>query len=298
LVTAGALFVVLVAPLALRYREALVQVGGRSYAGIASLLPWPQSWFYPGASWLWGWTTEFPIFRELPSGEHVMGFGLLTILVGLAGLWLRRRDPIAQWLVIIVGLIVILSTVVAGHSLWRLVHQVVPGANAIRAVTRIWLVCVLPLALAVAAVIGRLERRGYACAALLLGALCVGEQLYPKGGYDKVQVRAEVARIARAIPPTARAFFVSVSRAEWEVRPHYDAMWAALEANLPTINGYLGNYPRGYDLITVAQTRIELEEAERRLRTWCEKNGLSPAEVAWVHDGRLRPLKPGPDSGP
>ena len=298
LVTAGALFVVLVAPLALRYREALVQVGGRSYAGIVYLLPRPQSWFYPGASWLWGWTTEFPIFRELPSGEHVMGFGVLTILIGLAGLWLKRQEPIAQWLVIMVGLIVILSTVVAGHSLWRLMHLVVPGANAIRAVARIWLVCVVPLALAVAAVIGRLERRGYAVAAVLLGALCVGEQLYPKGGYDKVQVRAEVERITHAIPPTARTFFVSVSHAEWEFRPHYDAMWAALEAGLPTINGGLPNYPRGYDLITVAQVDLELAEDERRLRTWCEKNGLSPAEVAWVHDEKLRPIKPGPDTGP
>jgi hypothetical protein len=289
---AGALLALLIAPLAMHYGGAMGDVGGRAYPDVKSLLPRPQSWFYAGGGNIfWGWTDQMACFHNLPNrGEHVMGQGFLTVVAALAGLWLYRRNPIARWLFITTTAIVVLTTNVAGHSLWRHIYAYFPAADAIRAVSRIWLITILPTSLAVAALITRLERNGHLIPALLIGLLCVIEQDGNTVGYDRTEIDAKTDALASVIPPGTEAFFVSASDAAWCKRPSIDAMWTALSAGCPTINGYSGNDPCDYQLITLPENRDQLMTAEGNLYLWCLKNGLDSENIVWIHDGQIRPF--------
>jgi hypothetical protein len=284
---AGVLFVALVAPLAKQYLGALAQLGPRSYEGLLFLIARPQSWLYPGNAFASRWLVKLSIFQGLPSGEHVMGVGILTTLVAAVGLWMWRRDARARWLAAVVAVMVVLATVVGGRSLWWFVWSTFPGAQAVRAVTRIWLITILPLSLAVAAVVARVERVGRWPAALVLGGLCVAEQAYPTIGYDKAHVRAQVEQIAAAIPIGKKAFFSSASRSTWVQRVHYEGIWASLVSGVPTLNA-VGSPPLSYDLIALTEKEGELKQAEERLRGWCSKHGIALEDVAWIHDATFR----------
>jgi hypothetical protein len=294
---AAVLFVALVAPLALRYHEALGQVGARPYASVADLLPRVQSWLFAGpSSRLWGWTSRWACFQELPFlGEHVMGPGYFTVAAAAAGVWLRRRDAYARWLVLLVAVLVLVTTSVAGHSLWRLIYEAVPGGSGIRAVTRFWLITILPVSLGVAAVVAHLERSGRWILALLVGAACVGEQWVGGGvGYDKVEQRQKLEIMARTLRPASQAFFVTSSADVWAPQVSIEAMWVGLASGRPTLNGYSGNAPPGHDLLPVARNEAELLDAWRRLEAWCANTGLDRRRIDWIHDGRRIPFDEAP----
>jgi hypothetical protein len=61
-------------------------------------------------------------------------------------------------------------------------------------------------------------------------------------------------------------------------------MWAGLEAGVPTVNGYAGNTPPGWDLYRLGDGgpagRRRLETA---LARWAEASGLDLARVARIH---------------
>ena len=127
-------------------------------------------------------------------------------------------------------------------------------------------------------------------AAIILGVLCVGEQRYGTCAYDKEQIDADVKAIAGAVPPSAQTFFVSAPSAAWHERVDIDAMWATFETGRPTVNGYSGNIPPGYDLRTVMSNDVELADGGRRLKLWCEQQGLDLDKVAWIHDRQVMPI--------
>jgi len=76
-------------PLVSHYRQADQEL----HQGYYPMIPSFWSWLNIGPnSWLWGWTADFNAFRTLPWGiEDRLGFGFITPVVCLAGLYLGRN---------------------------------------------------------------------------------------------------------------------------------------------------------------------------------------------------------------
>src|SRR6185503_15587984 len=94
------------------------------------------------------WTADFPLFARLPSAdEHPVGLGLLTTGAALAAAVAGRRRPSVQLAAGAVLLVLVLTTMVHRHTLWRPLVAHLPALGAARALVRIGLL--LPVAAAV-----------------------------------------------------------------------------------------------------------------------------------------------------
>ena len=252
LVVSGAL----VAPMILHHLDAAAQVGLHDFS--TEVLPrtarW-ASWLYMGTPNLpYGLLQEGPLFSALPVPvEQQLGLGIGTSAVALWGLWTARSRPLVRAFLWTGVALVLVSTVLYGEfTLWKWVHAWVPGAKAIRAPARTGLVLLLPLAAGFGLAQARLEARGsHLIAALLLG-VCLVEQVRFQPSFDKLAARSEVAEVVAAVPEGCEAFYavtVPASTAPLPFRPwkyHLDAMWAGLELERPTVNGYSGFRPAGW----------------------------------------------------
>jgi len=83
-------------------------------------------------------------------------------------------------------------------------------------------------------------------------------------------------------------FFYSPVQANRELPPQYqlhiDAKWAALQTGIPTINGYSGNFPKGWwDLW---DNRVLDEPTSSRMRDalqkWSTTHGIDRTRVCWI----------------
>jgi hypothetical protein len=145
---------------------------------------------------------------------------------------------------------------IGSGSGWWLVYYLVPGAKAIRAVTRYQIFLVAPIVLVVTCQLAR-TRIGDGAVAAAIAILLLVEEVnsLPSVG---VEPRREVARLQRigAPPRERKSFFVSSSREDGlygpEVDARYshnvDAMIVAETNNIPTINGFASFAPNGWNL--------------------------------------------------
>lgn len=281
----GALVLV---PMAVHYVQAAEVVGLRSFGEVLSMTPLPVAWLHLGkASWFYGWMAGLSPFRGMPSEhEQRLGMGLVTTVACLTGLWWRRGDRGVR-LIALVGLTLIVLTLnLADRSAWKLVYEFLPGAKAIRAVARVGLVVLIPMALGLAVFVDRLARQGgrKLVAAALFGFLCLLEQGETTPAFSKQEVREDVAAIVERIGPNCRAFLFSPVRGRWPYwKYQLDAMWASLYTGVPTINGYSGKFPPGWPFfdtnIRAPTDQVRLSAAINR---WARRHGLDPDNICWV----------------
>ncbi|HLL53380.1 MAG TPA: hypothetical protein VK447_07535, partial [Myxococcaceae bacterium] len=276
------------APLGWHYLRAARTVGVRQFGEAVGMIPRFQSWFDLGAeSWLYGWTGRLHMFSSLPmEWEHRLGFGLLTTGLVVWALWRGRRRPLFRLLLLTSATIILLASYYrGGWTPWWLVFHGVPGARAIRAVTRIGILLLIPAAIGFAAFLDRAPQGRKRWVAAALGLFCLVEQGRAAMSYDKAGKRADVDRVSAAIGKECRAFYYSP---EGGPPLHYDAqldaMWAQLETGVPTLNGYSSNFPRNYE--DLMDNRILSEEDRARigaaLDDWMKSRGLDRAAVCWV----------------
>lgn len=252
LLTAAAVAAAALAPMALGHLAAADEVGGRRFDEVTQMMPRAASWLFPGTeSWLYGWTARLPLFASLPEGfanEHVLSLGWLTPLVALAGLALVRRvHGWRLWLFTAVTLFASTLLWPGDFTAWKAVYDWIPAGDVIRAVTRVVLVLLVPVAIGVALSLDRLERSRRAWLAAPVALICMAEQGYRVPAYDKAADRAVVQWVAQQVPRTCRAFYfspINPSRAwyAWTI----DAMAASDQVGIPTVNGYSGNFPPGF----------------------------------------------------
>ena len=286
----GALVVAVAAwPLAAHYLAAAKLVGARPLAVVLQLLPRPESWLNLGpGSLLYGSLTDRFWGPALPfEWTHRLGLGFLTwaLVFWGAALALRRREGPLRLLVLAFGLAVLLATRWPGDgSLWRGVYELVPGATAIRAVGRLAVVGLLPLALCLALAWRRLEEsRRFRAWLVPIAALVVLEQVQTPETYHRQPVRETTMGLAQRIPPDCSAFFYSSSNPEeLPHHVHLDAMWAAMETGVPTINGYSGGAPPQWRLKeAVEQVSNGGADLREGLRWWITTRRI-PEAVCWI----------------
>lgn len=171
------------------------------------------------------------------------------------------------------------------YSLWRLVHAFFPGGKSLRAVARYVIMLTLPMAIVFSFLIQhavhlisrypKLQTRALLTAALLA---VVGFGLFEQlsKGYGMLSVRAELPyleRLAGKLPDDCSSFYLAVGpravRNDFEYQ--IDAMLVSQARRVPTLNGYSGQFPKGWfpDL-----WEVKAPEYERKVRRWIELNRL------------------------
>jgi len=266
----------------------------RSWDAIVLALPKWQSYFISDRAWLW--QTISRTFTDLPARvEHQLFPGLAVYgIISMGLLWRSKANvrPIA-WLNLFTACILFIVTFsFQGFSLYRVIAGL-PGVNSIRAVTRIELVLMWPLALFIAFVLDSLIRfsnqgsRLIKIPVLLFVSLLFCETIfYQHITYDKVEAQARLANIRAQIPetvPDEPILFLAAKPTDplWIIET--DAMLLAQNLGWPTINGYSGNNPPGY------QPPYNCSLAEKRIADYIEF--AHPPEES-VHSDFIRRIVP------
>jgi hypothetical protein len=245
LIPLAAVVLLLLWPLAHHYLAAAGEVGYRVYSD--SMLPQAASFIDMGPeNWFYGRFGRWALFERLPlAWEHKFGLGALTLFVVAVGLYLQRSRPVV-FLMVAPAAVFFLLTVPRWHHIapWWLVFHTFPAANSIRAVMRggVWLL--FPASLGVAYFSEAAWHRGRP-AGLALAILCLAEQGQNTPTFSKADARTLRDSLAARIPKGCSAFFYTGEGRDPSLL-QLDAMWAALAADVPTVNGYSGAWPVGW----------------------------------------------------
>jgi hypothetical protein len=227
----------------------------RSWDEISLMLPRVQSYFYSGASLIWKGTGS-DWFASLPlPHEHQMFAGAVPLglaLLGTVVAW-RTSDRRVLWLASAGLMMVLLTLKVGDHSIWYYLHSL-PLASAIRAMTRLDQVLLLPMAVCAALALHSMAKwpvcgaplRWVAVAALVAELSLVSMYANPKEEWTQRENNLAQTVNQAGLPANAALFFAQTSGPAFAAE--LDAMWVALRLGRPTLNGYSGNFPPGYSL--------------------------------------------------
>lgn len=255
-------FIILL-PLILPYYKTSLELGGRQWGEIETMLPRISSYFYPPSESLsWNWLT--PIGSMLPmSWEHQIFVGAfpLTAFIIMPVFYSRHRtDPLQKkamlaWLTMS---LLMLLTLYFGFSLYK-IALFIPGMNGIRAVTRIILMDLFLLSIIIGAIITKISEKvllssifsKIAIISIVLFFISLDQYVITSNAnsYSKIESQNRLKIIKNLVQrkdPSAKVFAYMPSKSSEPNIIHLDAMLAAQDLNIATVNGYSGNFPAGY----------------------------------------------------
>ena len=206
---AGAVTIVGLVPFCIIYLPAVREVGGWPYTEALRYTPQLRLYFLMAdGNFVWSGATQriLQIAGEDPDwGQHI-GIGLIptTAWLGLSifAATRRRQLPFLALTIMSVYLLVLLTIQYHGHSLWHVVYKFVPGATSIRAVSRFMIVAALPMSIAFAFSIQRVQewagkRIGLHVVLVVLIVFGAFEQ-FNSGAEDYYSIRAENRHLQRS----------------------------------------------------------------------------------------------------
>lgn len=247
----------------------------------------PMSWFY-------GTADRLPSSRlgaDFPAGgERVMGVPPILLCLALVGGVAGRRTGRIWRAFGLTTLLTWLFTVhVGGFSVWRLVYPLIPGAKAVRVISRYQLFLDPPLVILA-----------------MDGSMLVLEQLnaaWPLG-LERPRELLELLRVA-AVPPMPTgcvAFYATGERpgpiiadaaTDAEYSNSVDATFIAEVRIWPTVNGMASFVPKGWDL-----GRPEAADYRRRVESHAVANAAGPlcdldlSTLRWTQGPSREPTAP------
>ena len=322
-VRAAILFVAAVSllPMAIPYGAAAREVGMRSWEEITWMLPRLNSWLYPPPeSIAWNWMRDLGLFgfRNLPyANEHQIFVGLTMLLSLLVWPFLKlsshRLALLANraWWALVFCFVLTLT--VWDWTLWSLVFPL-PAFGAVRAVTRIALYMLFPMAMVLAATLdtlivwarpkfsdaleGKAKAAGAGCLLALFVFVDNGVTGVIKTSFYTANLGVSRIKTAlKAINP-GRDYVFWVCQRDTEdplYKVSLDAMLAAQDLGVPTVNGYSGWSPPGYDLMPFPKEENP-PYPFYQLKNWLDLKGIGEptklividnnGQVAWNVPGR------------
>ncbi len=225
----------------------------RGLGEIRSMLPMPVSYLLSDNSLVWG-ALSTRIANVPMRWEHQMFFGGSACLLALIAICASRSEQNLRFFIALL-LLVVLTIQIDGHSIYVLVAHL-PLANAVRAVSRVGLIMLFPLALLAGGGFDRLiDKQGrhaaikmVFCAALFVMMLVeYSTYAVESTSVDNVDSRltALEARLPRDMAKDA-IVYVPFSAIDPLWMTELDGMRLAQRVDRVTINGYSGNIPAGY----------------------------------------------------
>jgi hypothetical protein len=144
----------------------------------------------------------------------------------------------------------------------------------------------LPAAILLAFALKRIAARS-ATLAVLAALVVICEQIVSIPMHDKFSFRRRAESVAAKVETGCSSFFFSPPTLGWTpVLAHQAAMWASLEANVPTVNGSSGLVPPGWALFEPRMsTPMDAGRLSVALGDWIRLNGLSARSVCWIRPG-------------
>ena len=267
-------FVLVLLPLAIPYYQTQRKLGPRTWDEIVPMIPHWQSYLQAPESFLWGKFLRFGDTLPFPI-EQALFMGVLPYLGIVAFVylsWKRRMSAagseIRFAMLGVVLLVGALTLWVSGFTLYRYVWAHFPGAKGIRAVTRVGLVLIYPVAFIFGSVITHImtalapARAGSRSMLwLLLGISVLGltvldqfTRFSGEAGVTKRECRRRVATLeAKIVQARANNFNRNVLWVNDQSDKNFvwsfeslDAMLAGQDLGLNVVNGYSGLIPKGY----------------------------------------------------
>jgi hypothetical protein len=162
------------------------------------------------------------------------------------------------------------------------VWNTVPGARAIRYPARIGMLLAIAGSIGLASALDRSRGRIPRAALFAVALFCLLEQQQFLRGYDDQAYGAAVRRIADRVDPGCEAFYLwhrgpAGRTSEGLERDRYTqlaAMWVGLDAGVPTINGFAGNTPSGWELENARHRDRDPSAVDRAVAAWSSGHGL------------------------
>lgn len=263
-------------PFAITYQSALELSGGRTFDEVAYFTPRVANLIAFGDSnLLWGQVLPpLPGVTDdivtVPAPTPVL---MITAIVGLLAMLIHTRSrkdlatmrlrlQVAAGLLLASALMTGASVRIGEWTAWSWVWQYVPGAAAIRVPGRIGMTVTLLVVLAWALVAdavwsairpwvsGTAVQRSAAVAVIAVGLLVAVEQVQTGSMHDLIRSdQVAMMDAVGAAPPACTAFYVvnpAPANPPWV--DQMDAMLISHAAGLPTLNGYSGLSPAGWEL--------------------------------------------------
>lgn len=240
----------------------------RPWQDVSRMLPRPESYLFAGNSKLW--PHDLHMFRALPFlPEQTLFFGAVvwilfdvTVLGVVAGfIGKAEKKSLLTPLLLAMAALMILTISIRGHTLYIFVYSL-PGINAVRAVVRIILALIFPVAVVCAfgvdALAARACRKKGAMLAmvLLLGALFFESAYTIDTTFPSAETSQRLAKMEAALSSQPAAsggdpvLFVPLRSDDAFFMTEIDAMLLAQRHGLATLNGYSASYPPGIELQT------------------------------------------------
>lgn len=259
----------------------------RSWDRVAQGLPRLQSFLLAGVSRIWpNLSAMFP----LPLVWEQQLFPGLSAIIPLvwfgASRKARARHPLALEMLGTVAVMLVLTIDIGGISIFRVLYFL-PGFSALREVARIILVMMFPMAILFGLLIDDLIaeigfRRGGHALAILLSAFLIAEcslinHLSSNPGVWRERAEALKARMPKKLPGHA-VLAVSVGGASGmaQIGKQVDAIIVATSLGIRTLNGYSGNLPPTWKLLTTCRDVADDVRAGQRFRA---QRGFPPLQI-------------------
>jgi hypothetical protein len=231
----------------------------RAYWEAAMYCPYIDGWFVATPGSLWADHLTYRHWGAFPEKALFQGFAVYAVFL-LAG-WHAWRSRFPGRGLVLAGLGTALVLAILGtrwgynFSLWYVVHQLVPGANAFRAIGRIaysvYLFGLIGGLVGVQALVDqRISREKTRCAIYaVLFAFMVAEQVRPFPEYfDKEEQFFAPARSLVQHLDGVDTAYVVFDESMPPYRHDIAAMWAGLWAKVPVMNGFSGTIPPGHPI--------------------------------------------------
>ncbi len=287
-------FVLAMIPFAITYLPTLRDFPDRSYKEAMTFAAWPSDVVNLGRdNYLWG-----SALRSTLSTER-LGFGevwvavtpllMLAALIACVVMIIRRRSVAVGFAgeacvaaTIVLACLTVLPIKFGARSLWAIAYTFIPGAKALRAVDRAEILCGLIAVLIVAIAIRSLRdlfdnkpaRRGRAVAgvAVLLGLIVLEQLNVGDGSHVDRSDQLKSLIVAPAPPATCKSFYITDSGPNPAIFyiTTIDAMQISQHLELPTVNGYSGQSPAGYNFLDTNDP-----DYLNRVRVWADAHGVS-----------------------
>ena len=257
-------------PLALPYYNAHKDIEPNPWWLVSSMLPHWQSYLNAPNSFVWGSFLRFGAHLLPYPVEHSLFLGAMPFAAMFAFLYTCRKQMLsasqAKIGLAMVGTVLLLAIFTfnfSGHTLYRYIYDFLPGAQGIRAVTRIILILIYPIAfifcIAINCLFRRLSRQinhnnttrpiFVAITVLALTALDQGASV---DTVSKKECRRRAAKMQQTIlmgKKTDSSFstiWVVVNNDAGASVKNLDVMLAAQALGVNTVNGYSGYAPPGF----------------------------------------------------
>lgn len=231
----------------------------RSVSEVEKMLPSIFTWLQspPGSLWYQNFSFNFPEF----TGEHYLFIGIFTIAIMIFSLFLfflsnKRKDTslILSCILTIAILFIISLKLGDGISLWFQIYTLVPGAKAIRTVTRVEYIIYFYLIFSSFVALDRIFKYIIKIKILIviLGCLfmfiMIEQNKYERSNFEVNKFINNISFVKSSIDLSSEKCDVAYVRTDStdiyrRITVQLIAMFAGLQSGVPVINGYSGFFP-------------------------------------------------------